>query len=166
MLFIVPAEEKHIPDILRLLVQVNMVHHLGRPDLFKGPTTKYDEAELKALLADPLHRIFVCLGEDGQVLGHAFCEWQETKETRLLQPLKTLYVDDICVEETCRRQGVGKALFDRVREEAAVPGCDHITLNVWELNPGARRFYEACGLLPLKTTMELRLKGSEDPTGP
>ena len=47
---ILQAEEKHIPEMLRLLVQVNMVHHNGRPDLFKGPTTKYDADELKVLL--------------------------------------------------------------------------------------------------------------------
>ena len=49
---IIPAEEKHIPELLRLLVQVNMVHHNGRPDLFKGPTTKYDADELAADWAD------------------------------------------------------------------------------------------------------------------
>lgn len=40
------AEAKDIPGILDLLIQVDMVHHLGRPDLFKGPATKYNAAEL------------------------------------------------------------------------------------------------------------------------
>ena len=35
------AETGDIPAILELLVQVDMVHHNGRPDLFKGPATKY-----------------------------------------------------------------------------------------------------------------------------
>ena len=30
------AVKKDIPDILNLLEQVDMVHHRGRPDLFKG----------------------------------------------------------------------------------------------------------------------------------
>ena len=150
------AEERDVPELLRLLVQVNMVHHEGRPDLFKGPTTKYDAGELRKLLASPEHRIFVC-EEKSSLLGYAMCELQVTEETRLLQPVKTLYIDDICVDETARRRHVGQALFDRVKEEASSLGCGRITLNVWELNPGARRFYEALGLLPLKTTMELRL---------
>ena len=41
------ATEKDIPKILDLLVQVDMVHHLGRPDIFMGPATKYNEAQLK-----------------------------------------------------------------------------------------------------------------------
>ena len=153
---ILKAEEKHIPELLRLLVQVNMVHHEGRPDLFKGPTTKYDADGLKKLLASPDHRLFVC-EEDGAVLGYAMCELEITEETRLLQPLRTLYIDDICVDEAVRRRHVGQALFGRVREEAAALDCGRVTLNVWELNAGARRFYESLGMLPLKTTMELRL---------
>ena len=45
------AETRDIPDILKLLVQVDMVHHNGRPDLFKGPATKYTAEELRGILA-------------------------------------------------------------------------------------------------------------------
>ena len=40
------ARQEDIPGILDLLVQVDMVHHRGRPDLFKGPATKYSAEEL------------------------------------------------------------------------------------------------------------------------
>lgn len=153
------ADPSHIPELLRLLVQVNMVHHRGRPDLFKGPTTKYDAAELAALISDPAHRIFVC-EEENTLLGYAMCELEETKESRLLKPLKTLYIDDICVDETCRHQGIGRLLYERTVQEATVLSCDRITLNVWALNPGAARFYESLGLKPLKTTMEMLLPSS------
>ena len=156
MLLVTPAEEKHIPDILRLLVQVNMVHHLGRPDLFKGPTTKYDAEELKQLLSSSSHRIFVCLDDD-RVVGHAFSEIQDTAGSRLMQPVRTMYIDDICVDENARRHHVGQAMFEHVKAEAAALGCDRITLSVWELNPGARCFYDGLGLKPLKTIMDLRL---------
>ena len=33
--------------------------------------------------------------------------------------------------------------------------CYHVTLNVWEINPGAKQFYQSMGMKPLKTTMEL-----------
>ncbi len=154
---IIPAEERHIPELLRLLVQVNMVHHNGRPDIFKGPATKYGADELKALIASPDHLIAVCEETPGQILGYAMCELQETKESRLLKPMMTLYIDDICVDETARGRHVGRALFEYVKDRASRLGCYHLTLNVWELNPGARRFYENCGLTPLKTMMELSL---------
>ena len=150
------AEEKDIPRILELLVQVDMVHHNGRPDLFKGPTTKYDAAELEALISDPAHRIFVC-EEGNTLLGYAMCELEETKESRLLHPLKTLYIDDICVDEICRHQGIGRLLYERTVQEATALSCDRITLNVWAFNEPARRFYEAMGMTVQKTCMEERL---------
>ena len=94
------AEKRDIGAIIRLLHQVNMVHYEKRPDLFKPYTTKYDEQELEALLGDDSKPIFVY--DDGEVLGHAFCQISEVKDHRLLQDAKNLYIDDICVEETAR----------------------------------------------------------------
>ena len=65
------AGKKDIQAIIELLHQVDMVHHVIRPDLFKPNTTKYNELELEALLDDESKPIFVF--DDGQVLGHAFC---------------------------------------------------------------------------------------------
>ena len=86
------AEKKDISGIISLLHQVNMVHHVLRPDLFKPHTTKYNEQELEALIGDDSKPIFVF--EDGAVLGHAFCMVTEVKDDKLLQDIKTLYIDD------------------------------------------------------------------------
>ena len=53
------AENKDIQGILKLLIQVDMVHHNGRPDLFKGPATKYNEDELKAIIKNDATPVFV-----------------------------------------------------------------------------------------------------------
>ena len=47
------AEEKDIPRIHELLSQVAMVHHRGRPDLFKYGQRKYTDEQLKEILHDP-----------------------------------------------------------------------------------------------------------------
>lgn len=148
------AGERDIPGILRLLVQVNMVHHNGRPDLFKGPATKYSEAELRELLASEDTPVFVSVAADGTVEGHAFCELQQIKGDSIRTEIRTLYVDDICVDEGCRGRGVGLALFETVRAHARALGCYNLTLNVWALNTGALRFYERCGMAPQKYGME------------
>ena len=108
------AEKRDIPSIIELLHQVNMVHHVLRPDLFKPYTTKYDEQELEAMLEDDRKPIFV-LDNDG-VLGYAFCMVTEVKDDILLQDIKTLYIDDICVDEKSRGKHVGKALEEYVRD--------------------------------------------------
>ena len=151
------AIESDIPGILNLLVQVDMVHHNGRPDLFKGPATKYNEEELKEIIANPLTPVFVCVEEDA-VLGHAFCIHKQEIDNSVLTDIKTLYIDDICVDEKNRRRNVGSMLYDYVLNYAKENDYYNITLNVWTCNPGAMKFYEKVGFLPQKIGMEKILK--------
>ena len=148
-----PAQEKDIPEIMDLLVQVNMVHHNGRPDLFKGPTTKYTEQELRHILSEKESPVFVCTDETGCVLGHGFCIF-EHYGGQLMQERDTLYIDDICVSEKARRRGVGRALYTYILDFARKAGCYNVTLNVWNCNPAAMKFYESLGLVPYKVGME------------
>jgi ribosomal protein S18 acetylase RimI-like enzyme len=150
------AAKEDILRIIELLHQVNMVHHVIRPDLFKPHTTKYNEQELEAMLDDDSKPIFVF--DDGMVLGYAFCQITEVKNNQLLEDIKTLYIDDICVDENARGKHVGKALYEHVLEYAKSIGCNNITLNVWEGNEPAQRFYRNMGMQVQKTTMEIILK--------
>jgi len=147
------AEERDISAILDLLVQVDMVHHNGRPDLFKGPATKYSSEELRAILGNEETPVFVCTDEADRVLGHGFCMIQHSGG-RLMVEHTTVYIDDICVDENARGQGAGKALYEHILAFAREKGAYNVTLNVWTCNPGAMAFYEKLGLAPYKTGME------------
>ena len=148
------AERKDIPTVLRLLVQVNMVHHNGRPDLFKGPVTKYTETQLLEIFADPKTPVFVCEDESGAVRGYVMCIMKQHLNDNLMTDIKTLYIDDLCVDETVRGTGIGKALYEYAVAFARESGCYNVTLNVWSLNPSAQRFYEKVGMKPQKIGME------------
>jgi len=150
------ANKNDIGRIIELLHQVNMVHHEIRPDLFKSYTTKYNEQELEALLDNDNNPIFVY--DDGEVLGHAFCQITDVKSHKLLQDAKTLYIDDICVDEKARGKHVGKALYEFVRDYAKSIGCYNMTLNVWEGNDPALSFYKNMGMKVQKTGMEEIIK--------
>ena len=150
------ANKGDIKRIIELLHQVNMVHHVIRPDLFKPHTTKYNEQELESMLNDASKPIFVF--DDGGVLGYAFCQITEVKDNQLLEDIKTLYIDDICVDEKARGKHVGKTLYEYVRDYAQSINCNNITLNVWEGNEPALRFYQNMGMQVQKTTMEVILK--------
>ena len=150
------ANKNDIGRIIELLHQVDMVHHVIRPDLFKPNTTKYDEQQLEALLGDDSKPVFVF--DNGEVLGHAFCLITEVRNDKLLEDIKTLYIDDICVDEKARGKHVGKALYEHVRDFALSIGCNNITLNVWEGNDPALSFSRNMGMKVQKTTMEIKLK--------
>ena len=148
------ATTADIPRILELLVQVDMVHHNGRPDLFKGPATKYNAEELEKIVQDDTTPVFVCVTEDGFIAGHGFCVHKQVIGDAVLTDVRTLYIDDICVDEAFRGQGVGRAIYSHIKEYARAEGFYNITLNVWSLNPGALKFYETLGMVPQKIGME------------
>ena len=149
------ASNKDIQRIIELLHQVNMVHHMIRPDLFKPHTTKYNEQELETMFKDDCKPVFVY--DDGEVQGYAFCQVTEVKDNLLLEDNKSMYIDDICVDEKARGKHVGKALYEYVRDYAQSIGCHNITLNVWEGNNPAISFYKNMGMKVQKTTMEIIL---------
>ena len=147
------ACDRDIPGMIDLLQQVGAVHHQIRPDLFRAGAQKYDEAALNALLTDP-NRPILAAEIEGKLAGYAFCILQVTENDPVLCDRKVLYIDDLCVEETLRGQGIAGALYERVLEYARELGCDAVTLNVWCGNENAMKFYEKCGLKPQKIGME------------
>ena len=138
---------------MELLRQVGLVHHNGRPDLFKAGT-KYTREELALLIEDDSRPIFAAVDETDTVLGYAFCIFQQHVKDHILTDIKTLYIDDLCVDEKVRGQHIGKSLYEAVLVFARENGCYNVTLNVWSLNGPAMRFYESCGLKPQKIGME------------
>ena len=146
------ANANDLEAVNRLLEQVLGVHHQGRPDLFRSSGKKYTDEELLRIFSNPDTPVFVY--EDGEVLGYTFCIAQ-SQDSGSLMPLRTLYVDDLCVDETARGRHIGQALFDYVKAYAKDNGFYNITLHVWECNPSAKAFYEVQGLKPQYTSMEL-----------
>ena len=147
------ATVKDIPKILDLLAQVDLVHHNGRPDIFKIGT-KYNTQELEKLMNDKERPILVETDENDMVLGYCFCIFQEHKNDSVLTDIKTLYIDDLCVDETLRGKHIGSELFEAAVNLAKEKGCYNVTLNVWSCNPSALKFYESLGMTPQKICME------------
>ena len=151
------AKESDIPALGALLSQVLEVHRAGRPDIFKKGSRKYTDEELLSILADKDKPVFV-YEENGEVFGYAFCIVKDEPETNNLFYRRVLYLDDLCVDGKKRRLGIGKQLYEAVKEYAVSGSFDALTLNVWHLNGDALAFYRSLGLQPLKTTMECKLK--------
>ena len=150
------ASREVIPGLIRLLYQVGGLHHEIRPDLFRPGAVKYTETELEALLLDENCPVFVAVEEEN-VLGYCFCRIRDYRGSTVLTDRKEIYIDDLCVDEGCRRRGIAKALYDHVCDWAGEMGCSHITLNVWRGNDGAMKFYEKMGMTVRSITMETKL---------
>ena len=150
------AESRDIPCMIALLHQVGEVHHQIRPDIFRSGALKYDEAALEELLKDKTRPIFVAV-EAGPVLGYCFCVIKQFRDHETFVDRSEFYIDDLCVDENHRGQGIAKALFRHVNGYAKEHHFDAITLNVWCGNDSAMKFYEHAGMTPRNILMEMKL---------
>ena len=149
-----PASEKDINGIMSLLHQVNDIHADGRPDLFVHGHTKYDVAAVREIMANPLTPIFVGIDSMGEVAGYCFCIIEDHSDSNHLSRIRTLYIDDLCVDKAYRGKHVGRTIYKAVINYAKENGFYNVTLNVWCCNPGAMSFYESLGMKPMKIGME------------
>ena len=148
------AEEKDIPRITELLEQVLQIHADIRPDIFIPGTTKYTVDELTELLKNEEKPIYVAVNEADICVGYAFCQLQEQPFSNNMVPFKSLFIDDLCVDQQARGQHIGESLFEYVKSEAKFMGCYEVTLNVWPGNTSAERFYEKMGMKTKERQME------------
>lgn len=147
------AKDDDIPTLDNLLFQVHEVHHKARPDLFKADAKKYTDEQLKEILSNDKTPVFVA-ESDGKILGYAFCIHRQFVNDNNMTDVKTLYIDDLCVDENERGKHIGKKLYDFVVSYARENGYYNVTLNVWADNKKAVGFYEKIGLRVQKIGME------------
>lgn len=152
------AGEKDIPRLIELLQQVLDIHAKVRPDVFISGTTKYTNDELLQMIKDDTNPIYVAVNEKDLCLGYAFCQLREQPFSNNMVPFTSLFIDDLCVDQSLRGQHIGESLFEFVKAEAKRLGCYEVTLNVWAGNTSAERFYEKMGMKTKERQMEYILR--------
>ena len=70
------------------------------------------------------------------------------------------YIDNVVVDESFRRQGIGRMLMEELLREGAALGCDAFTLEVRVSNEAAIALYEGAGFV----SAGIRPGFYEDPT--
>jgi len=142
-----------VDGLVRLLQQIAKLHHKGRPDLFKPNSQKFSAEEVEKILGDKDFRVFVAADDKNCILGYCFCKLR-TSSHPVLHTYTALYIEDFCVDESLRGQGIGKKLFDAALEYGKAQGVYNIELNVWNFNQGAVKFYESLGFSSRSMVME------------
>ena len=151
------ADSRDIDKTMKLLGEVLELHAALRPDIFISGTTKYTRGELQAIFDNDQTPVFAAIDGSGEMVGYAFCVMKRQPFSTNMHDFSTLYIDDLCVDENCRGQHVGTLLFEHVKQYAKEQGCHDVTLNVWDGNDNARRFYEKMGMFVKETQMEIIL---------
>ena len=148
---------KDIKKVMLLLNEVLELHAKIRPDIFVSGSTKYTTNELTDIFADEQTPVFVACDETDEVVGYIFCQFRKRPFSTNMKDFKTLFIDDLCIDENCRGAHIGSRLFEFAKQFAKENGCYDVTLNVWEGNDSAMAFYKKMGMFVKETQMEIIL---------
>lgn len=147
------AEKKDAPRLAELLKTIAQLHHEGRPDIYAAGA-KYSEKDVEKKIKDKNELILVAADDSDRVIGYTMSKIYDVKDDGITVGHKKMYIDDVCVDSSCRKQGVGKALMEATRQAAKDAGCHIAELNVWAFNKNAVKFYESCGMKQQRIYME------------
>ncbi len=144
------SKKEDSPAVYSLLRVIAELHKTGRPDIFVDLVSKYTLDEVGARLSQNDSGVFVAEYQSN-VVGYVFCEVKTEGSG------KTLYIDDLCVDQSVRRMGIGRMLIDKAAEYAKQKNCCRLMLNVWEFNKSAVEFYENYGFETRSRHMEINI---------
>ena len=141
-----------------LNAEVQALHAKALPSWFKPPGRP---AAAGGLLANPNNLLFVA--EFGTTpAGYAYAEVIRQPETPWRYAYERIYVHQLGVRASHRRQGVGTALLAAVRSEAKRLGIAQLALDVWSFNADARAFFQRQGFEPYNERLWSRAGGPDD----
>jgi GNAT superfamily N-acetyltransferase len=121
---------------------VALLDHYAQDPMGGGEALPIEtKANLIPLLQNTPHGFSIIAEIKGRPVGLANCFWGVS--TFAAQTLVNIH--DIIVHITARGQGVGKALFAKIEEEARAGGACKITLEVLTGNEPAKALYASLG---------------------
>ena len=148
------AEKKDAKRLCELLETIAQLHHEGRPDIYGAGGAKYGTEDVEKKIDDTDEIILVAVDDNDEVLGYTMSKIIDVKENGILLGYRKMYIDDVCVDSSCRKMGIGKKLMDATKHEAEKAGCHLAELNVWAFNENAVEFYKNCGMTVQRMYME------------
>ncbi len=148
------AIKKDAERLSELLVTIAQLHHEGRPDIYGTGGAKYDITDVEKKISNKDELILVAVNDEDVVLGYTMSKIIDVEENGILLGYRKMYIDDVCVDSSARKLGIGRQLMEATRKEAEKSGCHIAELNVWAFNESAVEFYKSCGMTVQRMYME------------
>jgi len=148
------AKESDLDSVNILRKQVNDLHVAGKPEVFRPGFPEELRNHIHTIFRDPEQEIAVA-EQDGAICGFAVLHHINRPENPFMYERDFLDIDEFCVDENHRRQGIASAMIGFIREYAIEKGFHRIELNMWEFNQDALAFYEAAGFATFRRYMEM-----------
>ncbi|XUL89932.1 N-acetyltransferase family protein [Streptomyces galilaeus] len=158
MISIRTASADDVSTLATLNGIVHSAHAQHRPDLFISvPATNALEAQLSSQMEDPDVTFLIAETPDGRPVGYAMARLVTRHASALTIPDQVISLQQIAVDPSAARSGVGSALLDEVRNLGRTAGCRRLVTEVWDFNQGAYTFYQTAGLRPTTRSLDQEL---------
>ncbi|WP_411170657.1 GNAT family N-acetyltransferase [Clostridium sp. MB05] len=144
------ADYKYISNISK---ELHIFHVKNRPDIYKEVSKTIYKSYFKELLNDENVEVIV-ITKDKKIVGYTITRYVELKNMNLLNDKFFAYIDEICIKENYRRQGLGRILFNYLYDLVKSKGAETLELGVWSFNETSIEFYKAMGMVEKNIRME------------
>lgn len=143
-----------------LMDQVNRLHIDNRPDIYRETDKLISKKDFLNMLNDD-NIISIVAEINYTIVGLCIVSIRPMSTNKVLVPRRVAYMEDLCVHQEYRKQGIGKKLFIEAKKRALEFNADSLELMVWEFNKNAVNFYENEGMSTRSRTMEINLQRSD-----
>lgn len=145
-------------DINSLVIEVHNLHVKNRPDVFVAVDNPLLKSQYEDLLSREDTKIFVVENIDNtELVAYSIVQIMATPVLPIVVSSKFAHIDNFCIKASCKRNGIGKLLFQYIADYAKSEKLASLQLSVWEFNQDAIEFYEALGMKTRTRKMELNL---------
>ena len=124
------AKIEDIEQIVIILEQISKIHYEKRPDIFKKKSKNEIRKNTIEMLKDKKRKIIVAADDTLKIYGLIIYNIKEVKEHINLRDSKVLWIEELGVDESYRKNGIGKMLMVKDEETTAdglVSGAAHST---------------------------------------
>jgi len=149
-----PATRDDLLRVNELRRQVNDLHVQGMPGWFKPGFGEELQQHLYTMYDSDDHDVLVA-EKEGRIVGFTCLKYVERPETPYRAAARFLEIEELGVDESCRRSGAGRALIEEARRIARERSFPRVELNMWSFNENALAFYEAMGFTTYRRYMEM-----------
>ncbi|MEW6357285.1 MAG: GNAT family N-acetyltransferase [Planctomycetota bacterium] len=139
------ATEKDYAAVCALFAEGDGMHREALPHVFRDPGAPARTKEFFTETIKNSDAVLFVAEQDGKLIGMIHAVLRSAPAIPLFVPRRYAVIDNVVVEESHRRSGIGAALMEHVHRWAFEKGVTQVELNVWEFNEGAIAFYEKLG---------------------
>ena len=133
--------------------QVHELHVNWQPEYYTHTDCLYDPERFRQAIADDA--LYVAK-MDGEIVGYVLLPVLEISHSGLV-PSRTLKLEEICVADGCRHNGIGHQIMEDVQRIGRQKGCTDIRLTCAPQNEAAIALYESCGMTVKNIQYRLKL---------